>query len=80
LYRAGKQKEFTRWTYDRYGKECRRVARGLLAAGLVKGDRVVLWAENRPEWTAVWMGAVRAGICIVPVDFLVSEQECLNII
>jgi long-chain acyl-CoA synthetase len=80
LYRSGKQREFTRWTYQRYGEECRKVARGLLAAGLVKGDRVVLWAENRPEWMAVWMGTLIAGICIVPVDFLVSEQECLNII
>jgi long-chain acyl-CoA synthetase len=80
LYRSGKQREFTRWTYARYGEECRRVARGLLAAGLVTGDRVALWAENRPEWMAVWMGALIAGLVIVPVDFLVSEQECLNII
>jgi long-chain acyl-CoA synthetase len=80
LYRSGKQREFTRWTYAHYGAECRRIARGLLAAGLVKGDRVVLWSENRPEWMAVWMGTLIAGICVVPVDFLISEQECLNII
>jgi len=80
LFRCGKQKEFTRWTYGKFGDECRRIARGLLAAGLVKGDRVVLWAENRPEWMAVWMGTVIAGIVIVPVDFLATEQECLNII
>ena len=80
LYRSGKQREFTRWSYGRFGDECRRIARGLLAAGLVKGDRVVLWSENRPEWMSVWMGTVIAGICIVPVDFLATEQECLNII
>jgi len=80
VYRSGKQREFTRWSYGRFGNECRKIARGLLAAGLEKGDRVVLWSENRPEWMAVWMGTVIAGICIVPVDFLVSEQECLNII
>ncbi|MCL2758923.1 MAG: AMP-binding protein [Treponema sp.] len=79
LYRSGKQKEFTRWTYSRFNDECRRVARGLLAAGLSKGDRVLLWAENRPEWMAIWMGTVIAGISIVPVDFLATEQECLNI-
>jgi len=80
LYRSGGQKEFTRWSFARYGEECRRIARGLLAAGLVKGDCVVLWAENRPEWMAVWMGAIIAGLSIVPVDFLVTEKECLNII
>jgi len=79
LYRSGKQTDFNRWTFSRYHEECRRIARGLLAAGLVKGDRVVLWSENRPEWMAVWMGALIAGILIVPVDFLVTEQECLNI-
>jgi len=80
LYRAGKQREFTRWSYARFGNECRRVARGLLAAGLEKGDRVVLWAENRPEWMSVWLGATAGGLCIVPVDFLATEEECLNII
>jgi len=79
-YRSGKQREFTRWSYSRFGEECRRIARGLLAAGLSKGDRVVLWAENRPEWMSVWMGTVVAGICIVPVDFLCTEEECFNII
>jgi long-chain acyl-CoA synthetase len=80
MYRSGKQRDFTCWTFRRYAEECRRVARGLLAAGLVKGDRVALWSENRPEWMAVWIGTVIAGICIVPLDFLLSEQECLNII
>ena len=79
-YRAGKQREFARWTFARFGEECRRIARGLLEAGLVKGDRVVLWSENRPEWMSVWMGTLVAGIVIVPVDFLVTEQECINII
>ena len=78
-YRSGGQREFTRWSYSRFGDECRRIAQGLLAAGLVKGDRVVLWSENRPEWMAVWMGTAIAGIIIVPVDFLATEQECLNI-
>ncbi|MDR0552134.1 MAG: AMP-binding protein [Spirochaetaceae bacterium] len=80
LYREGKQKDFDIWTYGRYYDECKRIARGLLAAGLQKGDRVVLWAENRPEWMAVWMGAAIAGCTIVPVDFLVSDHEALNIL
>jgi len=80
LYRAGKQREFTRWSYAKFGDECRKVARGLIAAGLNRGDRVVLWAENRPEWMSVWMGAVIGGFCVVPVDFLATEEECLNII
>jgi long-chain acyl-CoA synthetase len=80
FYRSDGRKEFTKWSFNKFGEECRRIARGLLAAGLVKGDRVCLWAENRPEWMAVWMGTVIAGIVIVPVDFLASEKECTNIL
>jgi len=80
LFRSGNKKEFTRWNFSKFTDECSRVARGLLAAGINKGDSVVLWAENRPEWMAVWMGTVIAGIIIVPVDFLATEQECINII
>ncbi|MDR2194128.1 MAG: AMP-binding protein [Treponema sp.] len=80
FYRSGKAKEFTQWSYTFFVSECKRIARGLLAAGLKKGDRVALWAENRPEWMTVWMGAAISGMVIVPIDFLVSEKECSNIL
>ncbi|MDR1231582.1 MAG: AMP-binding protein [Spirochaetaceae bacterium] len=80
FYRGDGNADFTRWSFSHFAAECRRIARGLLAAGLAKGDRVVLWSENRPEWMAVWMGTAIAGLTIVPVDFLVSEDECCNII
>ena len=80
LYRSSGKKEFTRWSYAKLGEECRRIARGLLAAGLVKGDRVCLWSENRPEWMVVWLSAAISGMVIVPVDFLASEKECANIL
>ncbi|MDR2662400.1 MAG: AMP-binding protein [Treponema sp.] len=79
-FRSGKQKDFARLSYTAFAAECRRIARGLIAGGLKKGDRVVLWAENRPDWMVVWMGAVIAGCVIVPVDYLVSDAECRNII
>jgi len=80
LYRAEGNKEFKRWSYIKLGEECRRLAHGLSAAGLVKGERVCLWAENRPEWMAVWLASAIAGLVIVPVDFLAGEAECANII
>lgn len=80
FYRELKQKDFTVWTFKRFAAECKRVARGLLKLGLVKGGRVALWSENRPEWMAVWLGTAIAGCIIVPLDFLIPEDECLNII
>jgi len=78
-FRTSKNPEFTRWTYTFFANECRRVARGLIKAGLAKGDRVALWAENRPDWMAVWLGTTLAGCIIVPIDYLVSDKECQNI-
>lgn len=80
LYRSGGKKEFIRWSFTRLASESRRIGRGLLAGGLTKGDRVALWCENRPEWMAVWLGAAIAGLVIVPIDFLASENECANIL
>ncbi|MDR0390040.1 MAG: AMP-binding protein [Spirochaetaceae bacterium] len=80
LYRTGKQTDFSVITYAEYAAECRRIARGLLALGLSKGDRVALWAENRPEWMVVWMGTVIAGLVIVPIDALSSEAECTGVL
>ncbi|MDR0685350.1 MAG: AMP-binding protein [Spirochaetaceae bacterium] len=80
FYRGEREKDFDIWTYERLAAESRRVARGLLKQGLLKGDRVALWSENRPEWIAVWMGAAIAGCVIVPVDFLIGEKECFNIL
>jgi fatty-acyl-CoA synthase len=35
-----------RWTYARFGADVDRLAYALLASGVVKGDRVGIWAVN----------------------------------
>src|SRR5438309_5107063 len=40
--------------------------------GIQKGDRVIIWAENRMEWTAVFWACVASGIVAVPVDYRFS--------
>jgi long-chain acyl-CoA synthetase len=80
LYRTGKQKEFDIWNYTKLASETRRIARGLLACGFKKGDRVALWLENRPEWMIVWLAAAISGLIIVPIDFTINEKECANIL
>ena len=34
-----------------------------------KGDRLLLWGENRPEWAVVFWACVARGVELVPVDF-----------
>jgi long-subunit acyl-CoA synthetase (AMP-forming) len=42
--------------------------------GIRKGDRVLIWAENRMEWVAVFWACVATGVEAIPVDFRFSED------
>lgn len=42
--------------------------------GIRKGDQVLIWAENRMEWVAVFWACVASGVVAVPVDFGFSEE------
>jgi long-chain acyl-CoA synthetase len=48
-------------TWAEYAERARRVAGGLLAAGLGEGDRVVLLLRNRPEFHVADLGVLLAG-------------------
>jgi long-chain acyl-CoA synthetase len=45
-----------------------RFAAELSRRGIVKGDRVLLWAPNGPEWVAAFFGCVLRGVLPVPLD------------
>jgi long-chain acyl-CoA synthetase len=63
-----------RYTYGEVGQAARGFARKLNAAGLQKGDKVVFWGENRPEWLACYWGCLIAGIIVVPIDYRSSVE------
>ncbi len=62
------------YTYGEVGRAARGFARKLNAAGLQKGDTVVFWGENRPEWLACYWGCLIAGIIVVPIDYRSSAE------
>ncbi len=51
------------------------VAQSLAEQGIVKGDRVVLLSENRPEWMIAYLAVVSFGAVIVPLDAQLTEKE-----
>ncbi len=57
-----------RWTYDEFADRVRRLAAGLVAAGLETGDRVGIWSPNHAEWTLVQFATAHIGIVLVNIN------------
>jgi fatty-acyl-CoA synthase len=57
-----------RWTYAELNADVDALARGLMAAGVAKGDRVGIWAPNCAEWTMVQYAAAKIGAILVNVN------------
>ena len=66
LYKPGFR--YTSWSYEDLWTGAGRVASLLQRNGLAKGDRVVLWGHNSPQWVLAFFGCLRAGVVLVPLD------------
>lgn len=72
---------FRSWSYS-YGQvaaAARAFAARLHEAGLAKGDTVLLWGENRPEWIVALWGCLLRGVVVVPIDFRTSSDFVLRV-
>jgi long-chain acyl-CoA synthetase len=54
------------WSWQRVASEVHLLARALRARGVAPGDRVLLVAENRPEWAITDLAIMAAGAITVP--------------
>ena len=57
-----------RLTYDELHEAVSRLASGLLARGIAKGDRVGIWAPNCVEWVLVQYATAAIGAILVNVN------------
>jgi fatty-acyl-CoA synthase len=57
-----------RWTYREFDASVDEVARGLLARGIAKGDRVGIWAPNCAEWVLTQYATARIGAILVNIN------------
>src|SRR5260370_35623170 len=57
-----------RISYAELFRDAQRLARGLLACGVRKGDKVARWMPSRPEWLAVQYGCALLGAVRVALN------------
>jgi len=57
-----------RWTWSELKRDVDVAARGFVAAGIEKGDRVGIWAPNCAEWTIVQFATAKIGAILVNIN------------
>jgi len=62
------------YSYAQVGTAAYGFAAKLSTAGLRKGDKVIFWSENRPEWIVAFWGCLLAGVVVVPIDYRASPD------
>jgi malonyl-CoA/methylmalonyl-CoA synthetase len=69
-----REREVTR---DQLRQQAEEIAGGLHGLGVKPGDRVGLYAANSLEWVSAYVGTLRAGACVVPMnpDYRAAEAE-----
>jgi len=62
------------YTYRDTTAHARSFAAALRHAGVTKGQHVVIWSENRPEWIMALWGSLLEGVVLVPIDYRASLE------
>ena len=66
-----------RWTWAELNIEVDRIACGLVAQGIKKGERVGIWSPNCAEWTLTQFATAKIGAVLVTINpaYRLSEVE-----
>jgi fatty-acyl-CoA synthase len=69
-----------RWTYAEFRTAVDRLASGLLARGVAKGDRVGIWAPNCAEWVLVQYATAKVGAILVNLNPAYRTHELAYVV
>ena len=58
----------TKFTFAELAEASERAARGFIAAGIERGDRVAIWAPNNWRWVVAALGLQSAGAILVTLN------------
>jgi long-chain acyl-CoA synthetase len=78
--RRKEEGEYRDISWEKLEENIRLFARGLLALGLRRGERVALMAPNCPEWAYADLGALSCGAISVPVYHTEGLSTLLHIV
>jgi len=68
------------WSWSTVREQVHHLSRALRAKGLEPGDRVLLVAENRPEWAITDLAILRAGGVAVPAYTTNTDDDHLHLL
>jgi fatty-acyl-CoA synthase len=57
-----------RWTWRELKEQVDRVAAGLLALGLKRGERIGIWSPNNAEWCVAQFATAKVGLILVNIN------------
>ncbi|HQP30532.1 MAG TPA: AMP-binding protein [Deltaproteobacteria bacterium] len=78
-----------RQSYREFHAACRAVAKGFMALGVQKGDRVSVWTTNLPEWVHMQFGLGMIGAVLVTIntnyksselEYILSQSESTTLV
>jgi fatty-acyl-CoA synthase len=64
-----------RLSFAETDREVDRHARGLLHAGIGRGDVVAIWLPNCIDWALLWLACARIGAAVVPINTRYRADE-----
>jgi HIP---CoA ligase len=67
-------------TFAALDQDARTFAAALVALGIQPGDRVAIWTFNSYEWVVAFLGIVRAGAVLVPINTRFKGAEAGDIL
>jgi long-chain acyl-CoA synthetase len=67
-------------TFAQLKENAFRIASALDKSGVKKGDKVLTYLPNIPEFVEIYLGALSAGVICVPIDFRIIGDELKHII
>ncbi len=77
------------YNYSQFRDACNSAAKGFMAIGAEKGDKIAIWANNVPEWLYTQFGTGKMGAIMVTVntsyrsfelEYLMKQSDSVTLI